>query len=68
MLYVAVNIVRRYGVDAEQALKASNSKFERRFRQMEAFAAADGVDFSALSLDEQESYWQRVKTAEKTPD
>ena len=35
VLFVAVNIIRRYGVDAEQALKASNAKFERRFRQME---------------------------------
>lgn len=65
VLYVAVNIVRRYGVDAEQALKASNSKFERRFRQMEELARLDGVDFVELSLDEQESYWQRVKQAEK---
>jgi len=66
VLFVAVNIIRRYGVDAEQALKASNSKFERRFRQMEALAEADGVDFDALSLGEQESYWQRVKKSEKS--
>ncbi len=65
VLFVAVNIVRRYGVDAEQALKASNAKFERRFRQMEELAAADGADFEALSLDEQEGYWQRVKKNEK---
>ncbi|MEM7778944.1 MAG: nucleoside triphosphate pyrophosphohydrolase [Pseudomonadota bacterium] len=66
VLFVAVNIVRRYGVDAEQALKASNSKFEERFRAMEELAKADGRDFGALSLDEQESYWQRVKSVEKT--
>ncbi|MFB0611397.1 nucleoside triphosphate pyrophosphohydrolase [Aurantiacibacter poecillastricola] len=61
VLFAAVNIVRRYGVDAEQALKASNAKFERRFRMMEELAEADGVDFAALSLDEQEAYWQRAK-------
>ena len=65
VLYVAVNIVRRYGVDAEQALKASNSKFERRFREMEALARSEGQDFAKLSLDEQEEYWQRVKKLEK---
>ena len=65
VLFVAVNIIRRYGVDAEQALKASNSKFERRFRQMEEFAAKDGKVFEQLSLDQQESYWQKVKTKEK---
>lgn len=66
VLFVAVNIIRRYGVDAEEALKAANSKFERRFRAMEALAHADGRDFAALSLDEQEEYWQRVKTREKS--
>lgn len=65
VLFVAVNIIRRYGVDAEQALKASNAKFEQRFRQMEELAASDGQDFTALGLDEQEAYWQRVKQAEK---
>lgn len=66
VLFVAVNIIRRYGVDAEQALKASNAKFEARFRAMEALAAADGHAFESLSLDAQEEYWQRVKKAEKT--
>ncbi len=66
VLFVAVNIIRRYGVDAEQALKASNSKFERRFRQMEELAAQDGNAFENLSLDEQEAYWQRVKKIERT--
>jgi len=61
VLFVAVNIIRRYGVDAEQALKASNAKFEKRFRCMEDLAAADGEDFAQLSLDEQEAYWQRAK-------
>ncbi|WP_271077870.1 nucleoside triphosphate pyrophosphohydrolase [Aurantiacibacter sp. MUD61] len=61
VLFVAVNIVRRYGVDAEQALKAANSKFERRFREMERLAEQDGDDFATLSLGEQEAYWQRAK-------
>jgi nucleoside triphosphate diphosphatase len=65
VLFVAVNIVRRYGIDAEQALQASNAKFERRFRQMEKLAAADGHEFAQLSLDAQEQYWQAVKVGEK---
>ncbi|UAB77177.1 nucleoside triphosphate pyrophosphohydrolase [Erythrobacter sp. SCSIO 43205] len=65
VLFVAVNIVRRYGVDPEAALKASNSKFERRFKKMEELAMADGEDFATLSLDEQEAYWQKVKGLEK---
>lgn len=61
VLFVVVNIIRRYGVDPEQALRASNSKFERRFRMMERLAKTDGQEFSALDLDAQERYWQRAK-------
>ena len=61
ILFVAVNIVRRYGVDPEQALRAANGKFELRFREMEALSHEAGDDFAALSLDEQEAYWQRAK-------
>jgi ATP diphosphatase len=65
VLFVAVNIVRRYGVDAEEALRAANAKFERRFRAMERLATDHGEDFATLSLDQQEAYWQKVKQAEK---
>ncbi len=63
VLFAAVNIIRHYGVDAEQALRATNSKFEKRFRLMEELASADGKQFDALSLDEQENYWLRAKKA-----
>ncbi|AWW74786.1 nucleoside triphosphate pyrophosphohydrolase [Erythrobacter sp. KY5] len=66
VLFVAVNIIRRYGVDAEAALKASNAKFERRFRAMEKLASADGLAFDRLPLDEQEAYWQKIKSAENS--
>ncbi|MEM7700545.1 MAG: nucleoside triphosphate pyrophosphohydrolase [Pseudomonadota bacterium] len=66
VLFVVVNIIRRYGVDAEQALKASNAKFEDRFRAMERLAAADGHCFDTLPLDQQEAYWKRVKEGEKS--
>ena len=62
LLFAAVNLVRAYGVPAEEALRAANAKFERRFRAMEA--RADGT-FAALPLDQQEQLWQDVKSAEK---
>ncbi len=64
VLFVAVNIVRRFGVDPEEALRISNSKFETRFRTMEELAAKDGEDMAELSLDAQEEYWQRAKRME----
>ena len=61
-LFAAVNFVRAYGIDAEQALRAANSKFERRFRAMETLA--NGA-FGTLDLDAQEALWQQVKTDER---
>jgi ATP diphosphatase len=65
LLFVAANLARRLEIDPEQALRKANAKFERRFRAMEAAAAAEGVDFASLSLDDQEAYWQRVKATER---
>lgn len=61
LLFAAVNLVRRYGVAPEDALRHGNAKFERRFRAMETLA---GDEFPSLSLDAQEALWQRVKAAE----
>lgn len=60
-LFASVNLVRRYGVAPEDALRYANDKFERRFRAMEALA---GGTFGSLPLDEQEALWQVVKTTE----
>lgn len=65
LLFAAVNVVRAYGVAAEDALRAANAKFERRYRAMEGFALAQGEDFARLTLDQQEALWQAVKRAEK---
>ncbi|PNU04815.1 nucleoside triphosphate pyrophosphohydrolase [Novosphingobium guangzhouense] len=64
LLFAAVNLVRLNGIAPEDALRAANAKFERRFRAMEACAADDGVEFAALPLNEQEGYWQVVKRNE----
>ncbi len=63
-LFAAVNVVRRYGVDPEEALRAANNKFEKRFRVMEQQAQVSGEDFAKLSLEQQEAYWQDAKRLE----
>ncbi|MBC2669478.1 nucleoside triphosphate pyrophosphohydrolase [Novosphingobium piscinae] len=64
LLFAAVNAVRVYGIAPEEALRAANAKFERRFQAMEALAGQDGEDFAALPIARQEALWQRVKAAE----
>lgn len=64
LLFAAVNLVRAHGVPAEEALRAANDKFERRYRGMEDIA---GGAFSELDLDAQEALWQQVKRTERGP-
>lgn len=66
LLFVCANLARHAKVDVGTALRRANAKFERRFRAMEAMAAADGTGLAALGLDAQEAYWQRAKIREKT--
>jgi hypothetical protein len=64
-LFAAANLVRAYGIAPEEALRAANAKFERRFKGMEALAKASSMEFAKLSLDEQEALWQEVKKGRK---
>lgn len=63
-LFAAVNLVRKLGIAPEDALRAANTKFERRFRAMEVLAAGAGEAFTSLDLDRQEALWQAVKALE----
>ena len=65
LLFAAVNVVRSYDVAPEDALRAANAKFERRYRAMESLAAKRGDEFAKLSLDAQEALWQAVKRLER---
>ncbi|MEZ5689363.1 MAG: nucleoside triphosphate pyrophosphohydrolase [Caenibius sp.] len=62
LLFAAVNLVRAYGIAPEDALRAGNDKFERRYRAMEDIA---GAAFPTLSLDEKEALWRAVKHNEQ---
>ncbi|MCB2062782.1 MAG: nucleoside triphosphate pyrophosphohydrolase [Novosphingobium sp.] len=64
LLFAVVNFLRFQGIAPEDALRAANAKFERRFRAMEQLAQNDHKDFAELSLDEQEALWQAAKQAE----
>ena len=58
LIFAVVNYIRAHGISAEEALRAANAKFERRFRAMEDLA---GSAFPNLSLEAQEELWQLVK-------
>jgi ATP diphosphatase len=61
LLFAVVNLARHLGVDAEQALRQGNNKFEQRFRGVEALAKDSGKTMEEHSLAELDGYWDQVK-------
>lgn len=59
LLFAVVNFARHLKIDAEEALRKANRKFERRFRAIEKEPG-----FSSLSLDEKEALWVQAKAAQ----
>lgn len=61
ILFVLVNIARFKTIDAEEALRATNAKFTRRFRHIEQEAAKTGKALKEIPLEQLEKYWQDAK-------
>jgi len=65
LLFALANLARRLDIDAEGALRRATAKFERRFRGMEALAAAAGDTLDGQSLKALDALWDRVKADER---
>lgn len=65
VLFVIVNIARRWGINPEEALRRTNRKFERRFGAIEKAAKDAGKHLEDLSLQEMEVFYQKARQAEK---
>ncbi|PIE36828.1 MAG: nucleoside triphosphate pyrophosphohydrolase [Gammaproteobacteria bacterium] len=68
VLFTAVNLARHLGVDAEEALRRSNARFERRFRTVEVLARGDDVEMNDASLEVLDALWQRAKSLDRESD
>ena len=62
VLFAAVKVARFAGVDPETAIAAACEKFIRRYRAVEAGAAAQNLTVSQLSLDEMQELWDNSKS------
>lgn len=63
LLFSCVNLARHLGVDAEQALRAANHRFEARFAQVESGLEAQGLAPGHGVRDEMERQWGLAKAA-----
>ena len=63
VMFVCVNLAMHLDINAEQSLRHANNKFITRFTAMEQLMQQEGKQFSDLTLEQMEAYWQRVKKA-----
>jgi tetrapyrrole methylase family protein / MazG family protein len=61
LLFAVVNLARHFEIDAESALRETNTRFRKRFAHIEQSARSQGKTINDLSLDEMESFWQEAK-------
>ncbi len=64
LLFSCVNLARHAGVNAEQALRSANDKFDRRFRAMESTLQTKGRRFEDMDLQDIDKLWDEVKQNE----
>jgi ATP diphosphatase len=65
LLFAVVNLARHMGGDAEQSLRGTNQKFERRFAWIERALAQQGKTPKSSSLEEMDALWDAAKAAER---
>ena len=64
VLFGYVNLARHLGVEPETALRATNAKFERRFRHIEAVLAKRGETAEDASFEELDRLWNQARAEE----
>ncbi|UXZ95072.1 nucleoside triphosphate pyrophosphohydrolase [Pseudomonas phytophila] len=65
LLFAAVNLARHLKVDPENALRAANRKFERRFRFIEQALRDTQRPMEDCTLEEMDALWGEAKRQEK---
>jgi ATP diphosphatase len=65
VFFAVTNLARKLDIDPETALRRTNRKFERRFREIESRLAQQGRILADASLEEMEKIWNAIKAEEK---
>ena len=65
LVFALANVARRLGIDPEEALRATNAKFEKRFRHIELELEKLGKHPKDSNLEEMDALWNAAKELEK---
>ena len=61
LLFSAINILRKSGINSEEALNYANTKFIKRYRKAEELASNDGFKFKETTISQKNEYWIKSK-------
>ena len=61
LLFSLVNAARLYGINPDNALEMTNTKFRRRFNYVEENSIGKGRNLKDMSLEEMDSLWDEAK-------
>jgi ATP diphosphatase len=62
LLFAVANLARHVDVDAEDSLRGTNAKFEKRFAYIEKTLAEQGIALIDSSLEQMDKLWNEAKT------
>ncbi|WP_072391172.1 nucleoside triphosphate pyrophosphohydrolase [Hyphomicrobium sp. CS1GBMeth3] len=65
LLFVMANVARHLKLDPEEALRAANRKFVRRFRHIEQRLAEEGSTPKDSTLEQMDSLWDEARANER---
>jgi len=65
LLFMMVNFARWHNLDAEDSLRETNNRFERRFRHMEQSLRKRGKEIRDATREERRALWNEAKEREK---
>ena len=65
VLFACADIARKLDIEPEEALRATNEKFTRRFQHVERRLAEQGVDPKEAGLERMDALWTEAKLSER---
>ena len=61
VLFSSINILRKAGINSQEALEYANNKFTKRYNYSEMLARKENKNFAKVSLEKKHKYWLKSK-------
>ena len=61
VLFSSINILRKAGINSQEALEYANNKFTKRYNYSEMLARKENKNFAEISLEKKHKYWLKSK-------